>query len=701
MSDIKVDHDRKSESEKRKARKNKKNINFDAKDIPGNRGDERVEVLLDFIESNSTKIKKKSKVPNGPQTNLESKNNKKVKEKKKEKGSASSKEVEKTSAASDQGSEKAEEQSGKAGSESGDKIQDTASESSVTSDTPSSRANQNAVEISVGNVFADGDETLPRAHETNINSYIFTDIPDTLHQIEPKFTVVVKKKKQRVVEPVKPKRPYNNNREQPFMREDRRRPMRSITPPPAPTIQSDFVPINRAPSPSAFPVLGGLREGRRNSTGNTQTDTGLDDSDLESVKSLPLGVDRTVDHTLSPGVVRPLYANIVASPGAQKAKPDRSSAGSTESTTNPERRHSTGDQMERVSSQDEVQQETRHSQEFPMDPHSRATPSQTNIEVKAKRKLGTEFDNSAPKDSIEVEHDTGYTPDTELPAPKEVEKTSTGNAAAAPPAPAVAPPCHNNTRKPQVSSTGDEPITTLSNNVIKSVPITKPSNNIKKMKVKPVIFSDKKVYEPSKDLGISFGFDFADLSAVSPCDNGAVGSQGQQTCNYTNTNTSSDILSSSKPSQLLEGDVQNPSSSGGVIDPKLMLGINGVNPQGAMMQAIAKAAARLPENADNASPTPTPAPSSVAPSTAPTHHASPITQSLPPMAANVHDLQFTFTPESSPDIGASSSERENTPPGEQEENHPIRKRTPHPAEFEPGKFNVVEAVNFLMTGKNI
>lgn len=98
--------------------------------------------------------------------------------------------------------------------------------------------------------------------------------------------------------------------------------VRSVTPPPTSSSHStdeyypEKPPVERAFSPSAFPALGGMREGRRNSTGNVPSESTPDDSDIESVKSLPLVAASRASNTKVEGVISPIvsYAKIAAGP---------------------------------------------------------------------------------------------------------------------------------------------------------------------------------------------------------------------------------------------------------------------------------------------------------------------------------------------------------------------------------------------------
>lgn len=106
------------------------------------------------------------------------------------------------------------------------------------------------------------------------------------------------------------------------IREERRRPQRSITPPPSSIVTSLSMEAERNKmrdlSPSSFPALGAgrqgrqsFRDGRRSSTGDVPKEILIkpqDDSDLESVKSLPASAQ-----AVSPRL-QISYAKMAASP---------------------------------------------------------------------------------------------------------------------------------------------------------------------------------------------------------------------------------------------------------------------------------------------------------------------------------------------------------------------------------------------------
>lgn len=204
--------------------------------------------------------------------------------------------------------------------------------------------------------------------------YRFTDF-ESLKK-EPEFTVVGKKKKK-----VPVKEPVNNREilQKPVKREEYRKVQRSVTPPPFNKLASNIEgERTRDLSPSAFPALSsstqsGFRDARRNSTGDVRTEVqsiikAQDDSDIESVKSLPASSQGVWgQNSLSPRL--PVsYAKMAASP-----KPSVTSLGSSmteddngESSVDlkatkwkgqiKERRHSIGSHPENVKDCDSLKQ---------------------------------------------------------------------------------------------------------------------------------------------------------------------------------------------------------------------------------------------------------------------------------------------------------------------------------------------------------
>ena len=177
----------------------------------------------------------------------------------------------------------------------------------------------------------------PRHIFKSDNNYKFTDIP--ISPKEEEFTVVSTKKKKRPqtstpAATVAPSHGFPSHHSVPNFQQvnsfqprehvsrDMRRyspPTRSVTPPPmSVSSPSPDKPAERAFSPSAFPVLGG----RRNSTGNVALELNPEDSDIESVKSLPLGPcgGASQDGALSPPSTGATmsYAKIAAQPRSKQ-----------------------------------------------------------------------------------------------------------------------------------------------------------------------------------------------------------------------------------------------------------------------------------------------------------------------------------------------------------------------------------------------
>lgn len=326
-TDMQSPIDSQGKSSRWNARKKKEEIKtVKSENIPGHRGSEsNLDDLLDFIENNHGGKKKKKILPvqNGPQTVLDKekdKNNiKKIK-----KGKLPLNKDSSDRAGSDYGSDKGEEQI------SCDHNNKTLSKL-VTENSSSIDLKDSMVPLTKTGEDPQSPAGLTLDVFNADGGYIFTDF-DNVPPVEEEFQVVSKpkKKKQQQQQRSGPS-PHGSYRESSldFTREDRgrsRRPMRSITPPPTPTTSQEK-PSERAFSPSAFPVLSGRpREGRRNSTGNAPCEANLDDSDMESVKSLPLvaGSSSTSNKTscnTSPGSGRPQvisYAKIAAAPKPNK-----------------------------------------------------------------------------------------------------------------------------------------------------------------------------------------------------------------------------------------------------------------------------------------------------------------------------------------------------------------------------------------------
>lgn len=189
----------------------------------------------------------------------------------------------------------------------------------------------------------------------DIADFIYTDV-DVMAPIEPEFTVVGKKKKPRPI--------VRDNNRQAFIprnnfRGDRKfvnnKHLRSVTPPPPQSMPAKLsIEKERTQdlSPNAFPALENkaspkcrtpsLHEGRRNSTGDVPTDQSMkcqDDSDLESVKSLP--AQGELLDPLSPGVhhVHLSYARIAASPRSSSSNASAASSSTCNNHLSASRSH--------------------------------------------------------------------------------------------------------------------------------------------------------------------------------------------------------------------------------------------------------------------------------------------------------------------------------------------------------------------------
>lgn len=167
------------------------------------------------------------------------------------------------------------------------------------------------------NIVVDSDEM-----EKEGDYYIFTDL-DLPKPVEEEFQVVGKKKKKGGPVTAKETQSKETSAAQRVpIREERRRPQRSITPPPSSIVNSLSMEAERNKmrdlSPSSFPALGAgrqgrqsFRDGRRSSTGDVPKEILIkpqDDSDLESVKSLPASAQ-----AVSPRL-QISYAKMAASP---------------------------------------------------------------------------------------------------------------------------------------------------------------------------------------------------------------------------------------------------------------------------------------------------------------------------------------------------------------------------------------------------
>ncbi|XP_013400599.1 uncharacterized protein LOC106166456 isoform X2 [Lingula anatina] len=435
-----ADHSYYLKKMRKQARKEREEKAIDAKEIPGHQGNKQVDELLEFIESSGGKKKKTTSSMNNSHSlpnNLSNKARKTLTKDEKKKSLSESHDH----SSSETGSDNGEEPNGYLRNNDKDKIEDYGNESD-TEDLPEGSDQKNfdyvakeetqskvsyetveaeyLVQSLVSTSEADSEENPPAIGSTedsaqfstveNRDHFIFTDI-DMPQVKEDKFeTVIHKKKKQRPTGVFTP--PYFEHRREPRF-EERRRPVRSVTPPPNSIhVASGEKQTDRALSPSAFPALphGMGREGRRNSTGNVDTLPNQDDSDIESVKSLPVSDTMDIKSSTAPSdVVKPLpisYAKIAASP-----KPNPSSQVSPRvhpqpAETEQQRRHSfshhdhnligsSGEGSDLKSKNDVISR----SQELPtsLEKAENASVSNTGYAcvVKAKRKLSDEFGVSA------------------------------------------------------------------------------------------------------------------------------------------------------------------------------------------------------------------------------------------------------------------------------------------------------------------
>ncbi|CAH1802146.1 unnamed protein product [Owenia fusiformis] len=401
-------NDAKNEYEKKKIRqqrkKDKKNEQIKvAKDLPGNVGTQNMDKLLEFIGE-----KPKANGPN----NLGTSGKVKSKKHKEKKG------VELVGGGGSDNGDDATESKGSSEASEGkhkDTISECSSSGSGTNNSDNMKDNLSDKPASIG----DGnrsDVISEVLDSTNIDTpsyYIFTDI-EPVPKVEEAFQKVDRKKKKHVT-------PHNNHthnhhlssypsshRTHPHQRdnfqhrdqirekernstipnphvesEPPKRPtlaVRSITPPPSVEGQKE-----RALSPSAFPALGG---GRRNSTGTVtalEVQAPPSDSDVESVRSLPLPSDSI------PPVIS--YAKIAASPKPKDKGPSAAMVKIiAQGTGNTERRHSVGSLNDSINSckqqEGDSNEKKYSSQELPT----------TEIEAAARdsvrRKL-TDMDNMA------------------------------------------------------------------------------------------------------------------------------------------------------------------------------------------------------------------------------------------------------------------------------------------------------------------
>ena len=360
---------RRAQKEREEARK------YPAKNIPGNRGNDKIEDLVSFVENTEEK-KGTGGTQNGSvvgsyqnqvsQLNVEVISTKNLKKTKpilnRSKGCTALKDMKEKGGGSEDSSERGEDSGSGKASECGDLREVVASEQSqLLTDTksklPSTKMEADSMALLTNHAMDLHTTAVTDAASTNMlpvfenDTFIFTDFDSVSQATEEEFKVVKRKKTPRPQAPFYYQDNYQYDyqaysgpsevvscREEYVPCEDRgprrSRPMvRSVTPPPTSTKpEKDYYyqekpSTERAFSPSAFPALGGMslpREGRRNSTGNAPSETSPDDSDMESVKSLPLAGGASgakADGTVSPQGISPVvsYAKIAAAPKSSKA----------------------------------------------------------------------------------------------------------------------------------------------------------------------------------------------------------------------------------------------------------------------------------------------------------------------------------------------------------------------------------------------
>lgn len=402
------------------------------------------------------------------------------------------------------------------------------------------------------------------------NNFIFTDLDVPQVPKEDEFTIVGKKKK-KVAASAKDAQPHHNN----FLtggnggksrRYEEKRGGNSVSHAPKANVHASQQPSSveseahmRDLSPSAFPALGsgkGKQEGRRNSTGDVPIPTGLktqDDSDLESVKSLPATQgSQAADSALSP---RLSYARITAPLGSSKHRNSGDSGVNStldvESEIDPkkavwkgsptERRHSIGSSPEVVNknagsnitsaaaslkagSQEHIvadaalkaadnsgasvrklnawgksnNQETSRKPEPQIVLDKENSPSEIRNDAKVSNASSVQ---SAVPLGVDIDSSFGS-----------VSQSQLISASKAPPTSKPVESVHTETEIPN-SSSSNRNLSTASSSVHKqdATKHSKTSNGSNGKKQKSVIFLDKRVEETPGNLGISFGFEIDSL----------------------------------------------------------------------------------------------------------------------------------------------------------------------------------------------
>ena len=394
------------------------------------------------------------------------------------------------------------------------------------------------------------------------NNFIFTDLEVPRVPKEDEFTIVSKKKKKLLKESHPPQNNFvssgngggNGGKSRKY--EDKRSSggnnishsfskatSAQVVSHPAMPVESET--HMRDLSPSSFPALG-KHEGRRNSTGDVPIPSGLksqDDSDLESVKSLPATQgSQKIDAALSP---RLSYARMAAHLVSNKPVDagDSLSFGIDDDELDPmkavwkgsptERRHSIGSSPEVVNkntgsnmSSAAATIKAGSQEHIVTDVALKADYSGANIKKNnpwgnvASNETGPKSDmdnvlqkDSSPSEILAVETKVLATmPIHSVPVSKESGSVSQSQLISAPKATTTNKPVesvHTNTEAKNSSSSTSKNHSVSHSSVHKqeSMKPNKPSNNTNGKRQKSVIFLDKRVEEAPGNLGISFGFE--------------------------------------------------------------------------------------------------------------------------------------------------------------------------------------------------
>jgi hypothetical protein len=417
--------------------------------------------------------------------------------------------------------------------------------------------------------------------------YRFTDF-EPLRK-EPEFTVVGKKKKK----PTSTKEVITSAKEtlippKPAKREERRKAPRSVTPPPLNKLSSNIEgERTRDLSPSAFPALGSanqpsFRDARRNSTGDVRMEVqsiikAQDDSDIESVKSLPASSQGVWgQNSLSPRL--PVsYAKMAASP-----KPSVNSLESSTTEEDPgdpgmdlkaanwkgqikERRHSIGSHPENVKESESSSMKQKFGSQEVLN-----VCDQDVVLIDSdypKVEFGDGFENESnsmkneennPSLCSSVSFVDNNLNDTNIIINSHSTSLNCKSVSNSEPAKQTNQDdeeCFHETDKLSESSYKvSNPRKNFETNNVEKVKSTKQTlNNSKKVK-QSVIFMDKRVSQTPKNLGISFFFDSENESNVT-----GVELENLQKCSSSNLQNSPNNIPKSSDSKKLSRTSDNAS----------------------------------------------------------------------------------------------------------------------------------------------